>query len=43
MHEFQTVKANTASMSDAEFIRFLEDNPELRIERDAIKLLIMLV
>ena len=39
MREFQTVKANTSSMSDAEFIRFLEDNPDLRIERDSNKVI----
>jgi len=39
MEEFQTVKANTARMTDAEFIRFLEDNPDLRIERDSNKVI----
>ncbi|MCX8491825.1 MAG: Uma2 family endonuclease [Cyclobacteriaceae bacterium] len=39
MHDFQTVKANTPRMTDGEFMRFLEDNPDLRIERDANKVI----
>jgi Uma2 family endonuclease len=39
MGDFQTVKANTPRMTDGEFMRFLQDNPDLRIERDANKVI----
>ncbi len=43
MGDFQTVKANTPRMTDGEFMRFLEDNPDLRIERDANKVIYIMV